>query len=45
MSPVEVGAGATVAAGSVITKNVPADNLAIARSRQENWSPSRKTEA
>jgi bifunctional UDP-N-acetylglucosamine pyrophosphorylase / glucosamine-1-phosphate N-acetyltransferase len=44
VSPVEVGAGATVAAGSVITKNVPPDNLAIARLRQENLSPSRKTE-
>jgi bifunctional UDP-N-acetylglucosamine pyrophosphorylase/glucosamine-1-phosphate N-acetyltransferase len=36
VAPVEVGDGAWIAAGSVITKNVPADALAISRSRQEN---------
>jgi len=34
VAPVSVGAGAYVATGSVITDNVPADALAIARSRQ-----------
>jgi bifunctional UDP-N-acetylglucosamine pyrophosphorylase/glucosamine-1-phosphate N-acetyltransferase len=36
VAPVEIGDGAWIAAGSVITENVPADALAIARSRQEN---------
>ena len=36
VAPVEVGDGAWIAAGSVITRNVPADALAIARARQEN---------
>jgi bifunctional UDP-N-acetylglucosamine pyrophosphorylase/glucosamine-1-phosphate N-acetyltransferase len=36
VAPVEVGDGAWIAAGSVITKNVPPDALAIARPRQEN---------
>ncbi len=36
VAPVTVGSGATVAAGSVITKNVPSDALAHARARQEN---------
>ena len=35
-APVEVGDGAWTAAGSVITDDVPADALAIARARQEN---------
>jgi len=34
VAPVEVGDGAITAAGSVITENVPADALAIARQRQ-----------
>ncbi len=40
VSPVRVGKNAYTAAGSTITENVPADSLAIARSRQtvkENW--------
>jgi bifunctional UDP-N-acetylglucosamine pyrophosphorylase/glucosamine-1-phosphate N-acetyltransferase len=36
VAPVSVGSGAYVAAGSTITENVPADSLAIARSRQVN---------
>jgi len=36
VSPVRIEKGAYVAAGSTITQDVPADALAIARSRQEN---------
>ncbi|AOV06312.1 bifunctional UDP-N-acetylglucosamine diphosphorylase/glucosamine-1-phosphate N-acetyltransferase GlmU [Sporosarcina ureilytica] len=36
VAPVEIGKGAYVAAGSTVTKNVPADSLAIGRARQEN---------
>ncbi|MFE6170368.1 bifunctional UDP-N-acetylglucosamine diphosphorylase/glucosamine-1-phosphate N-acetyltransferase GlmU [Viridibacillus arvi] len=36
VAPVTVGKGSFVAAGSTITKDIPADALAIARSRQEN---------
>jgi bifunctional UDP-N-acetylglucosamine pyrophosphorylase / glucosamine-1-phosphate N-acetyltransferase len=36
VAPVKIGDGAWIAAGSVITKNVPAGALGIARSRQEN---------
>jgi bifunctional UDP-N-acetylglucosamine pyrophosphorylase/glucosamine-1-phosphate N-acetyltransferase len=36
VSPVTIGDGAYVATGSVITHNVPADALAIARERQTN---------
>jgi bifunctional UDP-N-acetylglucosamine pyrophosphorylase/glucosamine-1-phosphate N-acetyltransferase len=36
VAPVTVGANAFTAAGSVITQSVPADALAIARSRQTN---------
>jgi bifunctional UDP-N-acetylglucosamine pyrophosphorylase/glucosamine-1-phosphate N-acetyltransferase len=35
VAPVKIGDGAYVATGSVITQDVPADALAIARSRQE----------
>jgi bifunctional UDP-N-acetylglucosamine pyrophosphorylase/glucosamine-1-phosphate N-acetyltransferase len=41
VAPVTVGSNATVAAGSVITKNVPDGALGIARSKQDNkqnWS-------
>ena len=34
VAPVTVGAGATVGAGSTITKDVPADSLALSRTRQ-----------
>lgn len=36
VAPVNVGKGAYVAAGSTVTKDVPADALAIGRVRQEN---------
>jgi len=45
VAPVTLEDGVYVAAGSTITKNVPKDNLAIARSRQtnlENWADKRK---
>ena len=36
IAPVKIGKGATVAAGSTITEDVPPGELAIARSRQSN---------
>jgi bifunctional UDP-N-acetylglucosamine pyrophosphorylase/glucosamine-1-phosphate N-acetyltransferase len=36
VAPVTVGAGAYVATGTTVTKDVPPDALAIARPRQEN---------
>ncbi len=45
VAPVEVGDNAYTAAGSVITENVPADSLAVARSRQvikKGWVTSKK---
>ncbi|MCY0880824.1 MAG: DapH/DapD/GlmU-related protein, partial [Firmicutes bacterium] len=45
IAPVEIGAGAYVAAGSTITDNVPSGSLGIARARQENklgWAGSHK---
>ncbi|MFY9692090.1 MAG: bifunctional UDP-N-acetylglucosamine diphosphorylase/glucosamine-1-phosphate N-acetyltransferase GlmU [Candidatus Acidiferrales bacterium] len=45
VAPVRIGDGAYVAAGSVITENVPADALAIARGRQANkpgWARQRR---
>ena len=47
VAPVTVGRGAYVAAGSCITKDVPAGALAIARGRQTNkdgWAARRKRE-
>jgi bifunctional UDP-N-acetylglucosamine pyrophosphorylase/glucosamine-1-phosphate N-acetyltransferase len=47
VAPVRVGDGAYVAAGSIITENVPADALAIARGRQANkpgWAAQRRAE-
>jgi bifunctional UDP-N-acetylglucosamine pyrophosphorylase / glucosamine-1-phosphate N-acetyltransferase len=41
VAPVQIGDGAYVGSGSVITQNVPADALALARSRQtikEGWA-------
>lgn len=40
IAPVEIGKNATIAAGSAISKNAPAEKLTIARSKQtvvENW--------
>lgn len=36
VAPLEIGENATIAAGSVITKNVPENSLAISRAKQEN---------
>ena len=36
VAPITIEADAFVAAGSTITKNVPADALAVARERQRN---------
>ena len=36
VAPVRIGAGAMTASGSVITEDVPADALAVARTRQTN---------
>ncbi|MBU0859281.1 MAG: bifunctional UDP-N-acetylglucosamine diphosphorylase/glucosamine-1-phosphate N-acetyltransferase GlmU, partial [Alphaproteobacteria bacterium] len=45
VAPVTVGAGALVAAGSTITKDVPADALAVAREKplvKEGWAAARR---
>ncbi len=45
VAPVEVGDGAYVGAGSCITKDVPADALAVGRGRQmnkEGWAAARR---
>jgi bifunctional UDP-N-acetylglucosamine pyrophosphorylase/glucosamine-1-phosphate N-acetyltransferase len=47
VAPVRIGDGAYVAAGSVITDNVPADGLAIGRGRQVNkpaWASKKRRE-
>ena len=36
VAPVAIGPGATIAAGSVITRNVPPNTLAVTRPRQKN---------
>ena len=41
MAPVTIGSNSYVAAGSVITKDVPDDALGVSRAKQdnkENWS-------
>ena len=48
IAPVRIGAGAYVAAGSSITKDVPADALALSRVRQENkpgWVSRRRSKS
>ncbi|HTD11790.1 MAG TPA: DapH/DapD/GlmU-related protein, partial [Steroidobacteraceae bacterium] len=35
VAPISVGAGATIAAGSTVTREVPAGKLTVARARQE----------
>jgi bifunctional UDP-N-acetylglucosamine pyrophosphorylase/glucosamine-1-phosphate N-acetyltransferase len=45
VAPVTIGEGAYVATGSIITENVPADALAVARSRQTvkpGWAEERR---
>jgi bifunctional UDP-N-acetylglucosamine pyrophosphorylase/glucosamine-1-phosphate N-acetyltransferase len=45
VAPITIGAGATVAAGSTITKDVAEQELAVARGRQRNipgWQPPKK---
>lgn len=45
IAPLEVGPGSYIAAGSVVTHPVPADALAVARSRQmnkEGWAAARR---
>ena len=45
VAPVTVGEGSYIAAGATITKDVPADALAVARARQENkegWAKRRR---
>jgi len=47
VAPVRIGNGAYIAAGSVITDNVPSDALGIARGRQANkpgWAGKRRRE-
>lgn len=45
VAPVKLGAGASVAAGTVVTKDVPAGALAVGRARQENkagWADNKR---
>jgi bifunctional UDP-N-acetylglucosamine pyrophosphorylase/glucosamine-1-phosphate N-acetyltransferase len=45
VAPISVGDGAYIGAGSCITKDVPADALAVARGRQitiEGWAAARR---
>jgi len=45
VAPVEIGKGAYVGAGSVITKDVPDEALAVARGKQvikEDWAKNKK---
>ena len=45
VAPVEIGEGATIGAGSVITKDAPADKLTVARGRQvtlDGWQRPKK---
>lgn len=45
VAPVRIGRGATIGAGSTITKDVPPDSLALSRAEQKivrGWKPRRK---
>jgi len=45
VAPIEIGDGATVGAGSVLTRNAPAGALTVARARQntiEGWQRPKK---
>jgi bifunctional UDP-N-acetylglucosamine pyrophosphorylase/glucosamine-1-phosphate N-acetyltransferase len=45
IAPVRIGRGAVIGAGSTITKDVPADSLALSRAKQEikkDWAKKRK---
>jgi bifunctional UDP-N-acetylglucosamine pyrophosphorylase/glucosamine-1-phosphate N-acetyltransferase len=45
VAPIEIGEGSYVAAGSVITKPVPPDSLAVGRAHQvvkEGWAKKRR---
>ena len=46
VAPITLGAGATVGGGSTLTKDVPAENLAVARGKQialDGWQRPQKT--
>jgi bifunctional UDP-N-acetylglucosamine pyrophosphorylase/glucosamine-1-phosphate N-acetyltransferase len=47
VAPIQIDQGAFVAAGSTLTKQVDANQLAVGRSRQRNidgWSPPKKSD-
>ena len=47
VAPVEIGRGATIGAGSTVTKNAPPDTLTVSRARQttiKTWNRPRKGE-